>query len=228
LVISSLCSFHEIHVEICRAFHLYLLQISRILDAVTSICSPQFPSVRISLKMFLLRHATVARRDTFLQAAANFIRDPQIPRVSFLDSPRRPAACFLPLCRFSRPLTGFTTASSLGTSRCFAASGFLSAEVGSSSSGRASIPWQAIVSTSFSGSLTAVVSLWLAPIFSQMALVLALIASVSASIALLSAAIFSHQAFESASNFAINSSWAAFLSGSNFASNSLWPALILA
>jgi hypothetical protein len=32
--------------------------------------------------MFLLRHATVAWQETFLQAAANFIRDPQSPRVS--------------------------------------------------------------------------------------------------------------------------------------------------
>jgi hypothetical protein len=30
------------------------------------------------LQASLLRRATVARRDTFLQAAANFLRDPQI------------------------------------------------------------------------------------------------------------------------------------------------------
>jgi hypothetical protein len=50
--------------------------------------------------MILLRHATVARWGTFLQAVANFIRGPQSPRVSFFGSPRRPAACLLPLCCF--------------------------------------------------------------------------------------------------------------------------------
>jgi hypothetical protein len=118
--------------------------------------------VRSFLKASLLRRASVARRDTFLQAVANFIRDPQIPRVSFFGSPRRPAACLLLLCRFFRPLTGFTTRSSMGTSHCWATSGFMSTEVGSSSSGLASISWQAIVSfqvydvISSSGSLTGI------------------------------------------------------------------------
>jgi hypothetical protein len=48
-----------------------------------------------------LSHATVARRDAFLQAAASFFRDPRSPRLSSFGSTRRPAACFRPLCRFS-------------------------------------------------------------------------------------------------------------------------------
>jgi hypothetical protein len=94
---------------------------------------PQFSRVEDILKMILLHHATVARRDTFLQAEANFIRDPQIPRVSSFGSSRRPAACFLQLCLVFRPLTGFITASMLGTPSCFATSGFLSTKVNLSS-----------------------------------------------------------------------------------------------
>jgi hypothetical protein len=84
--------------------------------------------VVFGLKMSLLRHATIARQDIFLQAKANFIRDPQSPRVSSFVSPRRPAACFLPLYRLFSPLTGFTTASSLRTC-CWATPGFVSTEV---------------------------------------------------------------------------------------------------
>jgi hypothetical protein len=84
--------------------------------AVTSFRSPQFLCVQNFLKMFLLRHATVARRDTFLQAAANFSRDLQIPRFSPFGSSRRPAACFRHLRCFLSPSTGITVASSLGTS----------------------------------------------------------------------------------------------------------------
>jgi hypothetical protein len=62
-----------------------------------------------------LRHATVVRRDAFQQAAASFFRGPQSPQVSSLGSPSHPAACFRPLCRLLRPLTGITAASSLGT-----------------------------------------------------------------------------------------------------------------
>jgi hypothetical protein len=79
---------------------------------------PQFPWVWIFLKMFLLRLATAARRDTFLQAAANFLREPQTPRVSSFGSPRRPAARCWPLCRFFIVPEDITTASSVGTSRC--------------------------------------------------------------------------------------------------------------
>jgi hypothetical protein len=46
------------------------------LPAANSCRGPQFRWAKDFLKMFLLRHATVARRDTFLQAAANFLRDP--------------------------------------------------------------------------------------------------------------------------------------------------------
>jgi hypothetical protein len=96
----------------------FVLRIILLPAAANSLRSPQFPWVRIFLKTFLLLHATLARRDTFLQAAANFLRDPQSPRVSSFGSPRRPTASFRPLCRFFRPLTGFTMASSVGTSRC--------------------------------------------------------------------------------------------------------------
>jgi hypothetical protein len=74
--------------------------------------------VHLFLTMFLLRHVTLARRDIFLQAAANFLRDPQSPRVSSFGSPRRPAASFRPLCRFFIVPEDFTKASSVGTSRC--------------------------------------------------------------------------------------------------------------
>jgi hypothetical protein len=36
-----------------------------------------------------LRRATLGLRDTLLKAAANFLRDPQSPRVSYFRSPRR-------------------------------------------------------------------------------------------------------------------------------------------
>jgi hypothetical protein len=75
---------------------------------------PQIPWVPIFLKRFLLLHATVAQLDTFLQAAAKFFPDPQSLRASSFGSPPRPAASFLPLRRFFRLLTDFTTASSFG------------------------------------------------------------------------------------------------------------------
>jgi hypothetical protein len=116
------------------------------MPAANSCRGPQFAWVLDFLKMFLLRHATVARRDTFLQAAASFSRDPQSPQVSSFGSLRRPAACFRSLCRFSRPLTGFTMVYSLGTSRC-SDSDSMSTGVRFSHSRRASVvPWQAIVS----------------------------------------------------------------------------------
>jgi hypothetical protein len=65
--------------------------------------------VTILLKMFLLRHATVAWHVIFLPAAANFFPDPQSPWVSLFGSPDCPAAGFLALCRFFRHLTAFTT-----------------------------------------------------------------------------------------------------------------------
>jgi hypothetical protein len=45
----------------------------------------QFSWIRIFLTSFLFHHATFARQDTLLQVAANFLLDPQFPRVlSFL------------------------------------------------------------------------------------------------------------------------------------------------
>jgi hypothetical protein len=63
-----------------------------------------------------LHHATVTWQDTFQQAAANFLWDPQSPRVSLFSSPRCPTACFQPLCRFFHCSTVFTMASYLGAS----------------------------------------------------------------------------------------------------------------
>jgi hypothetical protein len=46
---------------------------------------PQFSWDPLFLKSFIFRHATVAWMDSFfLQAAANFLRDPQFPRGQFL------------------------------------------------------------------------------------------------------------------------------------------------
>jgi hypothetical protein len=84
--------------------------------AANSLRGPQFPWVPIFLKRFLLRHATVAQLDTFLQVAANFSPDPQSLWVSSFGSPHHLAASFLPLCGFFHPLTNFTTASSLEAS----------------------------------------------------------------------------------------------------------------
>jgi hypothetical protein len=80
-------------------------------SATKSFDNSQFSLVQVFLKTFLLRRATVARQDTFLQVAANFLRDPQSPRVSSIGSPRHPAVSFWPLCRFLSP-----SMSSLGTS----------------------------------------------------------------------------------------------------------------
>jgi hypothetical protein len=56
----------------------------------------------IFLKSSLYCHATLARRDTFLHAAANFLPDPQSPRVSSFCSLSHPAGSFRSLCRFFR------------------------------------------------------------------------------------------------------------------------------
>jgi hypothetical protein len=85
---------------------------------VNSFCGPQFPCVRIFLKTFSLRHATVARRNIFLQVTANFLRDPQSPQVSSSGSPRRPAARCRPQCRFFIFPEDFTVAPSIGNSQC--------------------------------------------------------------------------------------------------------------
>jgi hypothetical protein len=64
--------------------------------------------------MALFRHATVARRDTILQAATNFFRDSPSPQVSFIGFTRRPAAMLWPLGRFFI-LEYFTATSSTRT-----------------------------------------------------------------------------------------------------------------
>jgi hypothetical protein len=79
-------------------------------------CSLKLFLVQFFLTMIPLYHATLAWWDTFLQAAAIFLRDQQSPRVSSFGFPRRPAARFQPLCYFLSPARGFTMARSLGTS----------------------------------------------------------------------------------------------------------------
>jgi hypothetical protein len=65
--------------------------------------------------MVLFHHATVARRDTFLQAAANSLRDSQSPRVRFVGFTFCPTAICRPLCCFFVIPEDFTAASSVGT-----------------------------------------------------------------------------------------------------------------
>jgi hypothetical protein len=72
--------------------------------------------VHLFLMILFLHHATLAQRDTFLQAAANFLWDPQIPRVSTFGSSRRPAARCRHLCSFFIVPENFTAAPSVGTS----------------------------------------------------------------------------------------------------------------
>jgi hypothetical protein len=72
--------------------------------------------IQIFLMRFLFRHATFARRDTFLQAAADFLLDPLFPRVLSLIFWRRSAAILQNLRRFLSSPTGITAASSLGFS----------------------------------------------------------------------------------------------------------------
>jgi hypothetical protein len=66
--------------------------------------------------MFLFRHATFARRDTFLQAAAEFLLNPRYPQVLSLILWRRSEARLQTLRRFINPPTGITAAASLGIS----------------------------------------------------------------------------------------------------------------
>jgi hypothetical protein len=86
--------------------------------AVNSFRGPQFLWVRMFRKMFPSRHATAARRDTFLQAANNFLRNPHSPRASSFFSPRRSAAKCRPLFCFFVVPQDFTAAFSVGTSSC--------------------------------------------------------------------------------------------------------------
>jgi hypothetical protein len=71
---------------------IFALRVIILLAAVSVLRSPQFTTVQVFLKTFLLRCSTVAWRDTFLHEAANFLQDPQFPRVSSFGSPRRPTA----------------------------------------------------------------------------------------------------------------------------------------
>jgi hypothetical protein len=57
------------------------------LPAANSFHGPQFAWIRIFLKTFPLRHAILERWDTSLQAAANFLRDPQIQFLWLSTSP---------------------------------------------------------------------------------------------------------------------------------------------
>jgi hypothetical protein len=66
--------------------------------------------------MFLLRHATFARWDTFLQAAADFFLDPRFRRVLSFIFWRRSAARLQPLRHFLGSPTGIIAASPLGIS----------------------------------------------------------------------------------------------------------------
>jgi hypothetical protein len=75
---------------------------------------PQLSWVPIVLTSVLCRHVTFAWRDTFLQAAANFLLDSRFPRVLFFLFWRRSAARFSTLRRFLGPPTGITAASPLG------------------------------------------------------------------------------------------------------------------
>jgi hypothetical protein len=59
-----------------------------------SLHHPQISWVPVLRKSFLFRHTTAAWRDTFLQAAANFLRDPQFPRIRSFGSLHRPAVDF--------------------------------------------------------------------------------------------------------------------------------------
>jgi hypothetical protein len=51
----------------------FSLRLATSVRLVIFLSAENFPCVKFSLKMFLLRHATVAWRDTFLQAAVNFL-----------------------------------------------------------------------------------------------------------------------------------------------------------
>jgi hypothetical protein len=151
------------------------------LAAVTSFRGAQFLWVKFSLKMFLLRHATVARRDTFQQAEANFSWCLSFTLFVSFGSWRRHSAASFPSLRlfFFGSSTGIAVAFSAGTSAFCAASGFLSGEVGFFSSRRSSVvSRQAIVSSSILGLNADTISMWLDPMSLRMASVLALIPSI--------------------------------------------------
>jgi hypothetical protein len=89
-----------------------------ILMVANSFRRPHFSSVQIFLMMFLFKLATFARRDTFLQAAVNFLLDSQCPRLLSFIFWWRFAARLQTLRRFLGPPTGITAASFLGFFWC--------------------------------------------------------------------------------------------------------------
>jgi hypothetical protein len=78
--------------------------------------NPQFPWFRIFLTRFLFCHVTFARRDTFLQAAADFLTDPLFPWIPSLIFWQHYGARLQALRRFLGSPTSITAASPLGIS----------------------------------------------------------------------------------------------------------------
>jgi hypothetical protein len=106
---SLLTKFSLIHATLAR-------RVVLIPAMANSLCCPQISWVPVLQKSFLFRHTTAAWWDTFLQAAANFLWDPQFPRVSSFGCPRHPAVDFRTLRRLLGFATSITATSSLGTS----------------------------------------------------------------------------------------------------------------
>jgi hypothetical protein len=79
-----------------------------ILAAANSFRRAHFSRIRIFLMKFLFRHATFARRDTFLQAASISLLDLLFPWVLSLIFWRRSAAILQTLRCFLGPPTGIT------------------------------------------------------------------------------------------------------------------------
>jgi hypothetical protein len=75
-----------------------------------------FPGSKSSLQVSFFCHATLAWRDTFLQAAADFLLDPLFPWVLSFIFWWRTAARFRTLRCFLGSPTGITVASPLGIS----------------------------------------------------------------------------------------------------------------
>jgi hypothetical protein len=80
--------------------------------AANSLRGPQFSWGRISLKRFPFRHATLARRDTFLPAAVKLLLDSQLASIYPFGFWQRPAARFSSLPHFLSLPTGIAAASS--------------------------------------------------------------------------------------------------------------------
>jgi hypothetical protein len=89
----------------------FALWVILILAGENSFGGPQLSWVPIVLTSVLFRHATFERRNTFLQAVADFLLDPLFPRVLSFSFWRRTAARFRTLLRFLGPPTGITAVS---------------------------------------------------------------------------------------------------------------------